>query len=250
MNRYWGHAVSTAVLALAAGAAFPACAHDDSTLYIQGVLAPPVPSNNVCTYVVSTASTFLSRGLVDAALTDSYSPLFLVGSQMKSQANADNVKSETGRINIQGALVRVVDPADGSVWMDATVLTSGTVEPAQGTSSSYIGIGASIMDKHAISHFDPGAAAPPNPSKLAVAYVKFYGQSLGGQSIESEEYQYPVDVCNGCLVVFPPQGSVAKLHDYCSGLLPPSNEQIPCALGQDQPADCQLCFSVSPACQP
>jgi hypothetical protein len=249
MNRFWGHAVSTAVLAVAAGAAFPACAHDDSTLYIQGVLEPPTPANNVCTYVISISSTFLSRGRVDAGLTESYAPLFLVGSQMKSVANSDNVRAETGRINIQGALVRVVDPADGSVWMDATVLSAGTIEPAQGTTSAYLGIGATIMDKHAIDHFDPGLAVPLNPSKLAVAYVKFYGQSLGGQSIESEEFQYPIDVCNGCLVDFPPQGSVQKLHDYCSGLLPPSNPLIPCALGQDQPADCQLCFA-KPACQP
>src|SRR5438876_2345318 len=116
MNRFWGHAVSTAVLAVAAGAAFPACAHDDSTLYVQGVMYPPVPAAGICTYTVTISAPMISRGLVDAALTPSYTPMFLLGSQMKLQANPDNVKTETSRINIQGALVRVVDPSDGSTW--------------------------------------------------------------------------------------------------------------------------------------
>jgi hypothetical protein len=248
MNRFWGHAVTTAVLTVAAGTAFPACAHDDSTLYVQGVLFPPTPAANVCTYTVSNTAPMLARGTVDAALTTAYSPEFLLGSQMKLQANPDNVRAETSRINIQGALVRVVDPADGSVQEDATVLTAGTIEPAQGPTSSYLAIGATIMDQKAIAHFDPGAG---NPSKLAVAYIKFYGQTLGGQSIESEEYQYPVDVCNGCLVFFPAEPTAQKLHDYCSGALPPTSTQlIPCSVGQDQRVDCQLCFASSPTCQP
>jgi hypothetical protein len=254
MNRFWGHALSTAVLAVAAGAAFPACAHDDSTLYINGVLAPPVAAQlgSPCIYTPSPTALMLSRGTVDATLTDSYTPQFLLGSQMKSQAQPDRVRAETGRIALQGALVRVIDPADGSVWMDATVLSTGLIEPAQGAVSSYLDIGATIMDKNAIAHFDPGADAAP--AKLALAYVKFFGQSLGGTSIESEEFQFPINVCHRCLVYFPTEPTAADLFSYCSGAKTLNGNITSCVLGQDQATDCQLCFGantpVPKACQP
>jgi hypothetical protein len=185
----------------------------------------------------------LSRGLVDGSLTDSYSPEILVGSTLIARGNSSAPNSETARIAIQGAQVRVVDPTDNSVWMNNTVLASAMVDPAQGTQATYSALGVTIMDSKAIQHFRPGAG---NASKLAVSYVKFYGQTLGGQSIESNELQYPIDVCDGCLVYFPAN---AVSQNYCAGGVAASASVKACAVGQDQQTDCQSCVGL-PACCP
>ena len=44
MNRFCGHTLSAAVLAVAAGAAIPACAHDDASIFVHGVLFPRTPT--------------------------------------------------------------------------------------------------------------------------------------------------------------------------------------------------------------
>ena len=84
------------------------------------------------------------------------------------------------------------------------------------------------------------------PSKLAVSYVKFYGQTLGGQSIESNELQYPIDVCDACLVYFPAN---AVSQNYCAGGVAASATVKACAIGQDQATDCQSCVG-DPVCCP
>jgi hypothetical protein len=244
MNRFWGRTVSTAAVAAAAAASIPACAHNDQTLYVQFALAPPTPTNGQCTYDPVVTSPFLPRGTVDAALTPGYTPVFLLGNTNRSQGSLDNVQAETGRILVQGALVRVIDPADGSVWMDNTVLTTGTIEPAAGTTSSYMAIPATIMDAKALAHFDPGKG---QPAKLAVTYVTFYGQSTGGDSIESNEFQFPVDVCHGCLVSYPALDT-NTLQQYCSGKISSTSTTggVACVTGQDQVVDCQHCFAIAP----
>jgi hypothetical protein len=243
--------LSTAVVTVAAASAFPACAHDDTTLFVAGVLQPPQSSSagGQCIYTVTTSAPMIGRGLVDASIAKSYTPVFLMGSQMKAQVNPDSVRAESSNTTIQGAIVRVVDPTSGAVTMSNTVLASGLIYAAQGTSPSYLAMGTTIMDLPSIQHFDPGAANPPNPSRLAVVYVKFFGQTGGHQSIESDEFQYPVDVCNGCLVVIP-AGDVATQDAYCSGKVALKSSSTPCVIGQDQYVDCQLCYNQAASCHP
>jgi hypothetical protein len=243
MNRFWGHTLSTAVLTVAVGSAIPACAHDDASLFIHGVLAPPTPAGSLCTYTADPTAATISRGLVDGALTDAYAPEMLLGSTLIPQGNATQPDSETARIEVQGAQVRVVDPVDNSEWMNNTVLTSGIIEPASGTAPSYTAISATLMDAKAVAHFTPPVG---QATKLAVVYVSFYGQTLGGQSVESNQFQFPVDVCAGCLVYFPPG---AKAQNYCSGAVASTGTAHACVTGQDQSVDCQVCYPLA-VCTP
>ena len=125
MNRFWGHTLSAAVLTVVAGIAIPACAHDDASIFVTGVLYPPTPNGQSCTYSADPTAPLLSRGLVDGAVTDNYSPEFLVGSTLVPKGNPSIPNSETARVEIQGTLIKVVDPVDNSVWENNTVLTSG-----------------------------------------------------------------------------------------------------------------------------
>ena len=135
--------------------------------------------------------------------------------------------------------MRVVDPVDGSTWMNNTVLTSGLVEPSNGSQPSYSG---DRGDDHGRRGNHPlHSGRPGRATKLAVVYVQFFGQTLGGQNITSDQFQYPVDVCNGCLVFIPPN---AATTNYCSGAVAGLGTAAACVPGQDQAIDCQKCYAL------
>jgi hypothetical protein len=245
MNRLCARALTTTALAALAGFVFPACAHDDASLFIRHVMAPPTTqaAGGGCIYQSDPAQPYINQGKVDAAIASSYSPVVLVANQLTSRGSTEDVRAETSRVTIQGAIVRVVDPVDGSVQMDNTVLAAATLDPGTGTTPSYAAIGITMMNSVALAHFDPGTKGAP--SRLAVAYVKVFGQTLGGQSLESNEFQFPISVCHGCLVVIPAD---AFLNSWCSQSHPASSTVVsPCQIGQDQAIDCSLC-QPNPAC--
>jgi hypothetical protein len=239
MNRFWGHTLSAAVVAATAGSATPGCAHNDASMFVHGVLFPPTPSAGTCTYNFDPTAPELAFGTVDGEVTESYTPEFLVGSTLIPQGNQATPDSETARIEIQGAVVQVVDPASNATLEDATVLTSGIIEPASGSVPSYGGVALSIMDAAAIKHFTP--AAYGDPSNIAVVYITFFGQTLGGQTLQSNQYQFPVDVCHGCLVTYP----AGSPTGYCKAASSSAVFQA-CQPGQDQVSDCTYCASNMP----
>jgi hypothetical protein len=244
MNRFWARATSTAATALLAGLIIPACAHNDGSIFIRHVMAPP----GGCVYQADPSQVAITEGLVDASLTGAYTPWVLIGNQLTARASVEDSRVESARVVIQGALVKVVDPADGSVQMDNTVLTSGTVDPGTGTNPSWGVASVTMMNQAALAHFDPGAVG--QPSRLGVAYVKVFGETLGGQSVESNEFQFPINVCHGCLVFFPPGSGT---NNYCAagtvGGSSATNVPTACVPGQDEPIDCSLCYPIA-ACDP
>ena len=138
MNRFWGHSLSAALFAAAAGTAIPACAHDDASIFVHGVLAPPTPNGNVCVYTPDPTSPLIARGVVDGALTDNYSPEFLVGNQLIQRGNSATPDTETARVEIQGTIIKVTDPIDNSVWENNSVLTAGILAPAAGAAPALL----------------------------------------------------------------------------------------------------------------
>ena len=79
-----------------------------------------------------------------------------------------------------------------------------------------------------------------------------FGQTLGGDTLETNlPFEYPIDVCFGCLVSFPPDSvDTSKPQPNCLAPLPgASGDYAPCITGQDQPIDCRMCSSVG-VCTP
>jgi hypothetical protein len=75
--------------------------------------------------------------------------------------------------------------------------------------------------------------------------VRVFGETLGGQEIESSELLFPIAVCNGCLISFPTT-AIDPTSNACNRGIPP--EEKPCKPGQDEPVDCRLCQQL-PLCQ-
>jgi hypothetical protein len=254
MKRVVRHGLAGLTL-VSGGLAFTAaCQHNDSSLFVQNVLYPtPVASGQTCTYTNNPDQTFLTTGSLDVTLQSQYSAWFLLGNQLVAQANSQDLMTETSTVNIEGAIVTDTDAAGNQLDYFKS-LTSGTVYPSTGTTPGYAAISATILSEKAAS-----AIAGANNSNLptrnttivAVAYVKFYGHTLGGTYIESNNFEFPVSLCAGCLINFASLAEcngVALAQPNCLGATTTSSSlPVPCVPGQDTYIQCNECSSS--ACQ-
>jgi hypothetical protein len=125
---------------------------------------------------------------------------------------------------------------------------SAFVPPAGGT--VYVSAGETLVDEQTVQG-DPDIqdlAALPLGSSTKVrllTYARFAYRGSG--SGLTDEFQFPVDVCNGCLIQFtdaPGSPSPNCLENASAATI---SDSVPCQIGQDIPIDCRLCPTL-PAC--
>lgn len=259
MNRVLGRCLAGLVVTTGALSLNSACAHDDSSFFVQDVIFPqPQGAGTQCTFTANPSQNFMSRGIVDAAFRREYYAEFLLANQLVTESNPNQVQTETSDINVQGAIVRDTDVA-GNQLDSFTSLAAGTIYAAVGGTPGYAAIGATIVSQKALSSV--GATGG-----TVVAYVKFYGKTLGGDYIESNEFEFPVDVCTttettSCLLSFS-AGDVSACYELpncecaanpsgatCAASTSTSGQTSPCIPGQDTVFDCSQCLN-DPACRP
>jgi hypothetical protein len=212
----------------------PACDHNDSSIFIQNVLAQQaVTPGQECKYTTDPTQLYISAGTLDTLLRADYSAVFLVGNQMVAEANPQTPTTETSTVRVEGAEVRITN-ATGAQLKRYTTPVGATLYPAIGSTPQYTPIGAIIVDQ---------ATAAGAVGTQVVTHTKFFGHTLGGRYIESDEFGFPVTVCSGCLM---PIGCVNTATTM--GMMPSTTMPVPCNIGQDDPLTCMACFAVvSPA---
>ena len=256
MKRVLGHVLAGATLVAGGGGVVSACAHDDSTLFVSQVLAPQLVANgNECVFTGDPTQPFLSSGTVDVDFRNDYTPTYLVGNQTVPRGDPNAPQTETSIITIQGAVVKITD-TDGNTIRTFTRLSTATVHPSSGTTPSYSPITVTTIDSTTLiglrSKLEGGATV------RLVTYVQFFGKTLGGQDVESNNYEFPVDVCmfvpgfNNCLIEFAPQDmNPVAMEPNClsaaSGMAS-TTLPVPCVRGQDLGVDCSQCQDI-PACR-
>jgi hypothetical protein len=221
-----------------AGSAFAvsSCAHDDSTIFVKQVLAEPLVTNGqVCTFTSDPTQPYVTHGILDTAIRSDYEAEFLVGNQMVPRGDPSAPRTETSYVNIQGAVVTITT-AGGMQLASYTTLAAATIPPSNGTSPSYAPIDVTIIDSMTVGALQTQLQAQPAGTlDRVVTKVKFFGKTLGGESVESNEFAFPVDVCYGCLV------------SVCAASSTMTTLPVPCRPGQDSVIDCTQCQGI-PVC--
>ena len=88
---------------------------------------------------------------------------------------------------------------------------------------------------------DPGtvenlrSSVAPYARRTISTYTRAFGTTLGVQHVESNEYEFPIVVCYGCLV-----SGLEGSPPTCPAAIP-SATTAACFTGQDQPTDCHFC---------
>ncbi len=256
MNRVWRHILAASFTACVGGLALPACAHDDSSMYIVHVVAPPKPgqAGEGCVYPApSITQTYELSGLFDVGLAGSYSPVVLIGNHLVARGDPTIPRTETNRLSLRGTVVRLTD-SQGNEVRSFTSLTEGTIDPQIGTTPGLLDASLTLVDSDTADRFRRELTNRAARRTL-VAFFKVFGQSLGGTYVESGEFQHIVEVCNGCSVSFPPDAEDPDpqlVHPNCkAGIAAGGSSTIvsACVPGQDQAIDCRLCQGRA-ACDP
>jgi hypothetical protein len=151
--------------------------------------------------------------------------------------------------------VRITNP-DGSPIRSYSTVTAASVFPATGTTPSFVPATVPIIDQDALTTIkNTGTGIGVGSLVRVETFVKFFGKSTGGTAVESNEFQFPVDICAGCLIAFPVaeddgtdavQPNCKNATAAASGT---SSIPTPCRIGQDAPVDCAVCKSANLACQ-
>jgi hypothetical protein len=253
MKRVWGHLLVGVSLLAGGAAAASACVHNDSTLFIQDVLEPPiVTAGQTCTFTSDPSQPSLPSGALDFALATAYVAEFLLANQMVPESNSQQLQTETSTIHIEGAVVKITDAA-GNQLKSYTRVVGGTVYPASGTVPGYAPIGVEIVDSATAA---TAAQQAGNGSARLITNTMFFGHTLGGKYVESDTFAFPVDVCYGCLVSFTGQDNPLLPSPNCvgtgtgtGGSGSTTSAPVPCQYGQDVAVSCTTCLS-NPVCNP
>jgi len=253
MKRILGHVVSALAAGMVVSALVPACATNDQSIFVQGVVAPPMArTGGVCLYTPDPEVASLFVGNVDIGITDSYTGVLLVGNQLSPRGDTLNNRAESNRVHLNGGIVRVTE-ADGTPIREFTSFSTGFANPAPNNAAEYGLVGLVLLDAPTkeilIQQKGPDGMqllGTRGVTKTVLINVKVFGTSLGGTEVESGEFQFPTQVCNGCLVDFsagneetaPTQPNCLKPVTTTGGA---ATTILPCRAGQDEVTPCSLC---------
>jgi hypothetical protein len=253
MKRFWVRAVTGCFGVAAVSALTIACAHNDQTLFIQGVMPPPaVQTGGVCSYTSSLTAAFLSSGQFDVGLGASYPITLQLGNQLLARGTgvaSDPTHAESSRISLQGADVTITTPdgkqvqrADGSASSFET-LGSAFVDVGSGGTPGLGILGVTGIDQGTTKALC-GQLTDPGQRIDLVLNIKAFGKTLGGTDVESQNFTFPVSVCKGCLV---DRSDGCTTTAMAMGTAPSK----PCSPGADVPITCSSCAASLPSiCAP
>jgi len=237
-----GLAAVVALLALGGGGG---CADNESSLFIRHV---QVPDEASCITEPDPEGTFFTSGFIDAAFRSEYSASLLIGNQVVGRGDTDQLRTETSKIKIYEYDVRILN-ADGAVLDggEYTAPTAGFIDQKEGETESYGLAGAILVDANTAGALG-SAAGGSGFTQEVVSEVIVRGRTLGGNELESGPFTFPISVCFGCALFFPP--GVNDGLNACGGEGEGEIETT-CRPGQDSLVDCRLCRASNPAlCNP
>jgi hypothetical protein len=245
MKRIWGHVLSLCATTVGIAAVMPSCAVNDQSIFVRSVLAPSTNrQNGSCIYTDDPQQPQLLGGTYDVGLSDNYSAVVLVGNQLTPRGDSLNNRAESNRAHLQGGVVQVKEPG-GALIREFTAYAVGFADPGANNAPDFGLMSLTLIDAPTK---DLLAAQLPNRqvSKTIVVTFRVFGKTLGGVELESGDFDYPIRVCNGCLVSFIDSNDPTAPADQQPNCLKPrpttgAGSTGPCASGQDEYTPCQSC---------
>lgn len=232
-----------------------ACDAQEFSIQLQGV--NPLNSSTCGPQKLGQGSFLLSRGTVDLVLANEYEVNLSVVNLLQDTLAANNLSSDDGYINttdvnVTNAVIRYIDIDEVGLGFDeevevplAGLLQSGIPTPV----NQKVTILTSTMTKNLRDgglyngRNSSGRIAPTRGSYTLVTAIKLQGKTLDGKRVESNEINFPIDLCTGCRV------STQGRGDTCDMITEEETETLnvcPSAIGRDSSyASCALCQQVA-----
>lgn len=234
--------MTVGALLACAGLSTVGCAENESSLFVIGVYAL---GRTQCVAEPNSTAVLLPSGILDRTVANGYNAALLVGSQLTQRGSRESLRTETSRLAVAGANITIYS-TEGAEIVRPDVAATGLVHPANGTDPGLATVFAQL-----VRPADLQALGPPGQ---AIVRVRIFGTTLGGQDIESGDYDFPITVCDGCLISYPAEAAdpTAPNGEYfCStaaDTMETETTQV-CYPGQDDIIPCTECASYNAVCQ-
>lgn len=216
------------------------------------------PLNDQCLPAAS-GNVFIARGILDVFVADRYrfSPE-LVSEMVPSESVAFRGAAGGGAGGLTGAvyeandvtLSRIVAEYEGPSALGVPLTRSRDIP----ISGSIAPGGAAFLQFDLVPSQLTGllAASPllrtPGSSFTLNVRVKAFGTTNDGREVDSNEFVYPILVCNGCLLRYEPEAlDLSFPIPNCRNVASFDGTQadLPCFPGQDEQVDCRaVCATV------
>lgn len=228
----------------------PGCATNDSSMFVVGVLDL---NQSTCLAKPDLTAAMLAGGVLDTAFQQDYTASLLVGNQLTQRGSREQLRTETSRVTLRGAEVTLTTLAGKDITITQngksttahfSTVGTGFVDAAAGDAPSYGTMSVVVLP--------PGIVASGELPGQVLAKIRVFGDTLGGKAVTSSELDFPITLCDGCLVTYPAQGDPTSSTYMCptpSAADMSSAAAGPCILGQDVPFSCTRCLATSDACK-
>lgn len=250
------HAAAGLLVVASTGLFGMACAKNESSLFVHDVKQV---SADTCAATADEAASAWLSGVLDVSIRREYDATLLVGNQMVVRGDTNALRTETSKITLYSTDVQVLDE-EGNVYAYAggtsefSTPGAGFINPSSGATASYGLIGATLIDFNTASDLILQLNQPGRPERSLVASVVVHGRTLGGNELVTAPFTFPIRVCYGCLVTFPPEAidpTVKPAINCKNGQAATSATSLGCRIGQDTPLPCTACKNINPdVCDP
>lgn len=227
------------------------CADYTPEIWISANRVLPASCN--VSVAMATSGAQRARGVLDVYLTQRYLMFPSFQSTLQSSGSVGFQGGGTGgglsgsnwegnRVALNRAEIRYDGPDGIGVPLPSvrTISISGTVEPG----------GIAIAEFEAIPP-ELGAILAQSPllqgrgdSYQINIRLRVFGETSAGNKVDSNEFVFPVDICQGCLVFTPTEAIdlSADITPNCRNLdgVGSATEVCESIRGQDEPLDCRL----------
>ena len=238
-----------------AAAMAPACVEYPQSIVVTRSVEPKRQDDGTC--VADTGGEALLNGVIDLEANRSgYVGSLVVQNQLRAAADPGKARVETGGIYLLGASVRLtyangeaLDSTDsGRPGNEFRTAGSGYILPGGDATITVNMIDGAAVESLKKRLGKPGAASGEIRPDIVIAYVRVQAQTLGGLSVESQEFQFPITICSRCLVDFP-RPPIAG--EFCPPSDKPEDEAktTPCTIGQNRRVSCTTCKGYSTYCR-
>lgn len=222
----------------------PSCADNNSSMFAVGVMAL---DKSTCVAKADNTSTLLAGGVMDVAFTQSYTGFVLVGNQLTQRGSREQLRTETSRVTLRGAEIKLTT-IDGKLLGNYSTVGTGFINAAEGDVPSYAAMSVNIIPSAL------GSSSQLLDAGYVVAKIRVFGDTLGNTAVTSSELDFPIRICEGCLVTYPteardPTTAGGAYKCTTSASTTTTTEEPPCVLGQDDSFACTACSAAIPLCQ-
>lgn len=224
------------------------CAENRASFFVQDMKVP----TDECVIPADRDATYYSWGTWDIGIRSNYYVHPLVINEMTSSVRLNPNSAESNLIQVEGAWVSLLDTSDNELIDEFFIYAPATVNPEGGSTAMNFPVVDSELYNYLAGAYsgillDSSVLCGSRTTSNIVARVRIKGVTSGNKDIDTPYFFFPITVCCGCLVYYPPDAwdAATGMH-LCLDVEGSTETDVPCFAGQDKDIDCRVCAGNSP----